>query len=407
MNKEIYIEQSIQTSINITNTYIDSIRNKDITRTGYRVYQNGLIGVAGAIGEIDEMVLEQEAKNNLLLEIPYEHTLASDLVLHCNDTSDTTNTEQIIKDLEDILTIVRNKYPDFIISNQVGIEEETTSLSNNLGLDLSYTTKVFFLNMIVREITSINILDTGIGAIYKTWDKEVVLKEIDNMLSSYRNQLNLPIEEKVPVIFMGGDERLILSKLLSELNGDKVGTGASLLKDFIGQEKFNNSFSLYQDRSSLNNIPFFDSEGTIQLDNKFPLIENGVILHAYTDKQTASKYNLPLTGSAGASYDSVPSLTVPPFSVGSSGKSLKELLNGKLGLAIVFASGGDYTPDGKFATPVQLAMLTDGERFLGRVPEFELSGDLYELFGQDFIGRSCDTPFSGMHGLVLNMKITK
>ena len=52
-------------------------------------------------------------------------------------------------------------------------------------------------------------------------------------------------------------------------------------------------------------------------------------------------------------------------------------------------------------------MVTDGEKFLGRVPEFELSGDLYELFGQDFIGRSCDTPFSGMHSLVLNMKITK
>ena len=148
MNKEKYIERSIQTSINITNTRIDSIRNKDITRTGYRIYQDGLIGVAGAIGEIDEVQLEQEAKNNLLLEIPYEHPLSSNLVLHCNDTSDTTSTDQVIKDLEDILTIVRNKYPDFIISNQVGIEKEITALSNDVGLDLSYTTKVFFLNMI-------------------------------------------------------------------------------------------------------------------------------------------------------------------------------------------------------------------------------------------------------------------
>ena len=88
-------------------------------------------------------------------------------------------------------------------------------------------------------------------------------------------------------------------------------------------------------------------------------------------------------------------------------RTLKDLLNGQLGIWIMVASGGDYTNEGNYGAPVQLAMLTDGERLLGRVPECTIAGNLYELFGKDYIGVSNDKPFFGENMLLVKMKVTK
>ena len=73
------------------------------------------------------------------------------------------------------------------------------------------------------------------------------------------------------------------------------------------------------------------------------------------------------------------------------GETLKELLNGGQGIFIVFAMGGDFTPQGVFATPVQLSYLFDGERFIGRLPELQISSSVFEMFGENYTGCSTDS----------------
>lgn len=114
---------------------------------------------------------------------------------------------------------------------------------------------------------------------------------------------------------------------------------------------------------------------------------------------------MPLTGSASGDYDDVPSLSNIRLSVVPGSKTLKELVNGVPSILVVMASGGDYTASGDFATPVQMSYLTDGERILGRLPEFYISGNLYDIFGDDFIGMSCDKPFMGERALVVKMNM--
>lgn len=60
MIKEKYIKNLKEISINIVQSNIKSVRKKDITKTGFRVYDNGFIGIAGAVGKIDEVELEKE-----------------------------------------------------------------------------------------------------------------------------------------------------------------------------------------------------------------------------------------------------------------------------------------------------------------------------------------------------------
>ena len=50
------------------------------------------------------------------------------------------------------------------------------------------------------------------------------------------------------------------------------------------------------------------------------------------------------------------------------------------------ASGGDTTPDGHFATPVQMAYLMEDGRLVGRLPELNISGSFFDLLGSDYIG---------------------
>lgn len=51
MVKELYQTVLRETSLNVTNGEIDSVRKKSITKSGCRVYDGGFLGVAGTLGE--------------------------------------------------------------------------------------------------------------------------------------------------------------------------------------------------------------------------------------------------------------------------------------------------------------------------------------------------------------------
>lgn len=77
MVKEVYQLKEIDTTLNVTQSRIDSIRKKNIIKTGCRVYENGYIGVAGTFGEPSDETWKT-AIQNLNLKIPYEYEPSKD-----------------------------------------------------------------------------------------------------------------------------------------------------------------------------------------------------------------------------------------------------------------------------------------------------------------------------------------
>lgn len=59
---------------------------------------------------------------------------------------------------------------------------------------------------------------------------------------------------------------------------------------------------------------------------------------------------------------------------------------------VVIASGGDMTPEGHYATPVQMAYLVEKGKLVGRLPELNISGNFFELLGKDYLGTVHGTP---------------
>ncbi|MCQ4925184.1 metallopeptidase TldD-related protein [Tissierella carlieri] len=405
MIKEKYIKNLKEISINILQSNIKSVRKKDITKTGFRVYENGFVGIAGAVGKVDELELEKRAIENLRLEIPYPYEPSTNLVKKVDYRKETLSHEEFVKEVEELLEILKKEFPDFIFSNNIYIKDFETKLINNKGIDLTHIDRVVVASIVIKEKNSVNVFDALSTYIDREYSRDKILNNIRGMLTAYKNKIELPSKGKQPVVFIA-DDGLTLMKIVEEMNGYKVGTGASLFKDFIGEKKFSDKFTLYQsaEEEELSGVEFFDAEGVVNPDYKYTLIENGRIITPYTDKKTASQFNLPLTGSASAEYDKVPSLAPRNLVVKSSDKTLKELLNGRLGIAVLIASGGDFTQEGVFGTPVQLAFLTDGEKLLGRLPELTISGELYSMFGDDFVGKSQDK-LLGQKAIVFNLDV--
>ena len=70
-------------------------------------------------------------------------------------------------------------------------------------------------------------------------------------------------------------------------------------------------------------------------------------------------------------------------------------------------SGGGFNDKGEYVMPVHLALLSDGEKVIGKLPPFTLSGNMFDMFGKDFIGVGSDKPIFNDKQILVKMKATK
>lgn len=409
MVKEKYISRIKETSINVSQTEIDSIRNKDIEKTGLRIYENGWIGYAGAIGNYDEAELEKRAKDSLKKNIYYPYELEENTKKYEDFSKEIINEDELVSEFEELLSILRSEQSDFYFSHKLYLTEYEIKLLNEKGLDLCYRDKLISLGLLFKEKSSINIMDGFVGFQGRKYNRELALQNINEVCNAYKNKVKLPKKDILPVVF-ATDEPLPMRKLLQDLDGNSFGSGSSLLSDKRGKKLFNKNFTLYQNNNPVDTFsPFFDAEGVVIENYRYNLIQDGVVISPYTDKRTAKKYNLPLTGSAVGEYDSIPTLGPPTLNIAESEKTARELLGGDVGIFVLLAEGGDFTPDGNLGTPVQLAFLFDGEKLIGRLPELNLSSNVFDMFGESFRGVSKDTvsPLSNNKYLIMDMNVSE
>jgi len=406
--KEIYTHTDKSTTVSVSNNKLHSVRNKTITSTGLRVYQNDCIGVAGAQGEADLNDLELKAKEMLKMQIPYPYAPSKDKKETVQKKAKLPKDTDLMDEVNEIIAAITTKHPDFILSHQVSLNEVESKLKNEQGLDLHYMDSYIGLGLVFKEKSSANIMDGYFGYGGRDYDRSLFVSSYLEILKAYKTKVDLPDKKTMPVVFT--TDGAITSKLNQDLNGLQIGTGGSLLTTHIGKDKFHKDLTIWQSHNPDDGLlPFFDMEGMVNPVYRVALIENGTILKGYTDKQIAAKYNLPYTGCAGGAYDGIPKLGGAALQLKPSAKSLKELLNGELGIYVYISSGGDYTPNGEYGAPVQLAFLTDGENFLGRLPELNIGSNLFNMFGNDYIGVSSNKlyPHDFAYYLVMNMNVSK
>lgn len=372
-----------ETTVRVLNTEVSAVRKKDILRKAVRVIEDGKIGIAGSIGNRDDQTLLKEAKANLSINIPYPYEHEPVQKLSFKDRSCKVNAENIMSIVEEVLTFLKEDYPEFDFSEVAKYVEQKVTFTDSEGTELEYEDHYLDLGFILKEKALANLFDGFIAYQGRHFELETFIERTKEFLDAYKKPVDLPEEEVLPVMIM--DSSIFHGKLVMELNGKRYGSGASLFSGRMNESLFHEKLQVVQDYNPLTAYrPFFDFEGVVNDDYICPMIKNGQLVNVFTNKKVAKDFNLEKTGSATGAYDDVPSLGGTRLKLLIDSENLSEKV--KKAIMIVIAAGGDYTPDGAYATPVQKAFLYENGKIVGKLPEFQLKSNLYDMLGKDYIG---------------------
>lgn len=417
MTKEILTNKTKMTKLSVTNNEISAILKSEDVKTGLRLYSDGYVGIAGAIGKYDEGELIRQAGDMLRYQVPYAcgPTVNAIRTMDFSGQQELSD-EEFIEISTRLLDALKTRYPSFSYSHIIRYVEKETSLRNDRGTDLTYKDKYFSLELLIKHKSSKNLMDNYAVNQSRLYSFDDAYSIASEFCDAYEEKVDLDKECKMPVVVLTEHE-LFLGKFYTDLHGKQYGTNTSLFSDKTGEKLFNEQFSLQVNRNPLDTYScFFDGEGTMPENstgmpgnNAGMLIENGVLKMPYSTKRIARKYNLPLTSSASLTYDAVPDAVTDGISIVPGGQTLRQLLQGRKAIYVIIASGGDFTAQGEFATPVQAAYLFDGDKIYGRLPQLVLTGSVYDMFGKDFIGVSADgnSKYNPFKYLVMDMNVRK
>lgn len=383
MEKEFLKETQHSVTLNVTGGKIDSFRELEKTNATVRLYDKGCIGVAGCLGEPDENELTAKAEEALSFGIPYPCRMDEPLVLENLHEEEIIPVPAFIPTMQSFLDRLGEMCPKFALSNKISLKYNRSEYRNSAGRRLVSSGREFALELVAQSRGSGNLFDTFLGWSGNRFDAESLLLHFKKQYDAFYTPVDLK-PGRYPVIAVPSE---LYGTFLQHFVGDLYAAGASLLSGKLGQKVFSEKLSLRDDMNpaTSHGVCFFDTEGCTAPDFRPTLVENGVLKGLLTTKKTAEQYGLPNLGTASAPYDGVPGLGFHSIYLEPTAQSIGELALGKAVLVIV-ASGGDVTPEGHFATPVQMAYLMEGGRLAGRLPQLSISGNFFDMLGKDYLG---------------------
>ena len=401
--KEKYTSKTITTSVGIGNNHIDAFNKRNSLTYSFRVQSGGYLGVHFQVGEMSDEEGYARARQNLSLKRPYPYTLETGR--RSRDKTERVLTDrQLLEIAEEALEHVRSRYPDFTLNGSFGQYVLYSKQQNDRGLSYEERDCTTDFSFSFKHKDSRELSDGWFSIGQRDFDLQKLYAMADNYLAGWKVLREMPDEVIIQMQYYP-----LLDQLKDSLNAEGMCRGTSLLSGRIGQQVFSERFSLAHDVSDEEcwNTPFFDGEGVTHEGDRLPYIENGVVLRGYADKRIAEKYGVEHTGSAWRVYSDIPSNGNVSFRIGRSQKTIKELLDGRLSIVPVRYSGGGFNEKGEWVMPVQMAYLCDGERLLGRLPEFTLVSSMFDMFGADFIGVGSDIPVFNDKSILVRMRLGK
>jgi PmbA protein len=407
--KEILSHERQATLLSIQDSHILSTQQNNTSSHSLRIYYSGLIGVAGACGEHDELELEKRAMGMLKSEIPYLPEVTQDQQICVIYNYDVAHGSDFVSDMELLLKDLRQNFSEFSFSNAIQLIDQTHKIQNNAGLFCQYQDHYLDLMLNFKHHSSTGETDGSLYCFGRRFIHELFLSYCEEKLNAYLNPCKILELKRYPVIFPS-NERALFKNLIFDLDIRNMANKSSTLSGKLGQRLFNEDFTFYQSHHSEKLlVPFFDAEGTVHLDSDYrvPLIQNGEIVQAFSDKRCALEYGMPHTGSATAKHDELPTVELAHYELKAGNHSLSQLLQGEKGILVDRCSESIINTEGDFEITLLKSYLSDGEKVLGLLPPLKLKTSAKELFDKHFVGVTKDplNPLNSEHGIVVNMQL--
>jgi|GEM_PF-1004684 hypothetical protein len=357
---------------------VDEIVNVKSSASIFRIYENDMIYISYVANSEDDDYGYYIAEKNGAK--PYSHTTTLNIQKNVIFEQDTITDRKLVDLLEVIGKSLYAISSSFIIKYE-GLSERYT-LSNINKLHMNSECGIHKFTLIYN--------DSNIVFEYKKIDESNIISDMKRVLSL---EIKKPIKTDIKKIIIPTNIFEIYDFFEEILSADYV-----IENNLIDRKLFSEDFTLY---TSLNEddtksrkyglLPFFDWEGSNAPYYRTSLIENGVIVRAYTNKDMSQKYDIENTSCAYAINSDYPSCNLLGAYIEPSNKNLDELAVDR---AILVENADIHLENEEIIIETKNAYLYEKSNLTEKVQNFKLKINPYRLFGEKFLGVSKDFLFN-------------
>ena len=383
MKTEKIIDRESSRCLNVAANEVTSLRINNKVKNTVRVYDKGCIGVEGRLGKADLDEMSRSAQEKLQQGIAYPETHDEAIVMDVDSVKEILKEEQFVSSIKGLVARLAKENPEFIFSNKVLLNSSQSSYQNSDGTSLTYKGNQLLVEFALKYKGSANIMDEFYGCESDYFNEDEICRDVKSKCDAFLKELPHVAEDEVTVIGDFEPLQYAMQHLLADLYFNK----ASLFDGKLGQKVFHEKLNIRVNRDPKEqlNLPFFDAEGVVNENFVNYMIKDGVIERLLTCKKSASDYGVENLGAASANYDGVPSFGISGLEVENTAEDLGKLVQGTA-VYVTVTGGGDMTPSGDFSLPVIVSYLYRDGELVGRLPGFTVSGNIFSILGDGFIG---------------------
>ncbi len=393
MAHEILSLQERELVVELKDTETVSFRNKDISKKGARLFENGQVITASHVGEISDDSLLERCRELEGCGVPYDYELPRNSSVQFRAvTPDGSALKNHSGFSQEVVDAFRTGFPDVILSGRTLASHSLRRLKSSLGVDHHVEVERTAWELWCKHADSHELFDVVIGGTsVECPDSSSVLREYEPYLSGLARSARVQ-SGSLPVLWVNS-EQLLLKKLGEGLRADRYHQGASILSGKLGQGIFSPQFSLADVSWDPSRLAFsgFDGEGVCRADPRLILIDQGRVTGLISDLRVAKKVGTVSTGNGWRNFDSGVQLDYHALRIEPGNREYRELLaDFPECVVVLMAMGGEFTDDGDFSTPVQCGFLVRHGEVVGRLPELSVKGRMWDMFGSALLDVSCD-----------------
>jgi PmbA protein len=385
---DVLLISSEETPVQFEANRLKNILSKQSTTLALRVVKDGRIGYASTtvLSNIDKLVNNaiETAQFGMPAKFELPGTTAYPEVAVFDSAVAAIPMDKMIELGEKMVSAVRNHTPEIVAEAEVTRIVADIHFMNSKGAQSKYRKSVFALGVGGALIRGTDMLFVGDGqsSCRPIEDIGVITRVVINQLELAKNNASVT-SRQMPVIFTPqGVAEAFLPSLMSAFNGKIVLQGASPVGSKIGQQLFDNKFSL-QDDPTLPYRPhsrICDDEGTPS--QSTALITEGVVSGFLYDLQTAGLAGKKSTGNGSRGSGGLLSPSPSAFIIAPGNVAFTDMVTDiKEGLVIEQLMGAEQGNilGGDFSGNVLLGYKIENGKIVGRVKDTMVAGNIYQI----------------------------
>jgi len=403
---EVYQSRSLSRPVFFEANRLKQLESAQSEGTALRLWRSGRPGLAVAYGPVEAGAMVERALALSQLNEPELMELASDSKPAYPDLGEAVPVEQLVEWGKQAITLIRDAYPEVLVSAEWDSDVETTRLVNSQGLDCHYTDTTLSCYMSAEWVRGDDFLSVSDGQTQRgSLHPETIANHILQRLDWVGENVSSPTG-RVPILFTSKAADMLWGTVQAALNGKRVIEKASPWVDRLGQPVVSAALTLSQAPEA---GPFscpFDDEGTPTQPLVF--IQNGILQHYYCDRTIGRQLGTGTTGNGfRPGLGSYPTPGLFNLLIKPGNKLLLDLIaHLDDGLIVDQMLGGGGSISGDFSINVDLGYRVKNGQVVGRVKDTMVAGNIYSALKQlvalgsdaDWNG-SCYTPSLIVEGL--------